>query len=377
MTEPYAIERQLFRKHQLKMSKQNRSIERKDIQQRENGVQSIDHNKATRKSQTKESRDTLVSMLDKMNRQSSCPSILEGANTLFEKSHYLYRKKCQIFPAENLQTNGSKGNELIPSARIGRRHSVQSRENNQSNSNAFTRSCSVTKSRTDTITVTKFPNYAVKREKLDTLLLMHQLQKEKYEANEYDPIFTKCSKEIQEEDREYMQLLNGRYAKDYVSIAMKYARLSKYKNNCVQKNTQCIKCLSRSNSGQKSSGHNKDVFPFLSKVFYPCEHRCICDQCFQGRKWDTCPWCNEQVKVIVNKTGLETDEYWKWINEVKRPLPLKFHKHFLRLSKQNISETMVLSIEEAVCSDGSSCNSSYSSELNYLEIQKNKICKIL
>lgn len=397
-SEPSRLERQLFKKHHWKrrLSKQHGSIETNNGIQR-NDEESIGQNEVVSGSQTHKSRDALVSMLDKMNRRSSDPLIRAGRNA-FEVPH-LYRKNCQVFPAErirevylqhdrgeNLQIDEHKRNEGMSAIRIRRRHSVQDGEKRQIksyNSNAFTRGLddkkySATRSGTDTNTIiTKIPDYAVKREKVDTLILMHQCHKEKSEANGCTSLFEKRSKETRDRNKEHMQTINGRYVRDYVSVAMKYARLSKYKNNCVQENAKCIRCLSRAPSRQKSNEHNIKAFPNFSKVFYPCEHRCICDQCFQDKKWDTCPWCHEQVKLILDKTGMETDEYWSWINEVKPPLPLKFQKHFLRLSRQRISEAMALSIEETCFSDEStrSCNRSFGSEQNHL--QASKICTIL
>ena len=95
------------------------------------------------------------------------------------------------------------------------------------------------------------------------------------------------------------------------------------------------------------------------------------------QNWDKCPWCHKKVQIILDKTDKETDEYWRWVNEVKPPLPLKFQKHFLRLSRQRISEAMAFSVEKSTLSDKKS-REQYELPVTPLTTESSeKCCKIL
>eukprot|EP00619_Florenciella_sp_RCC1007_P001620 CAMPEP_0205908836 /NCGR_PEP_ID=MMETSP1325-20131115/3479_1 /ASSEMBLY_ACC=CAM_ASM_000708 /TAXON_ID=236786 /ORGANISM="Florenciella sp., Strain RCC1007" /LENGTH=198 /DNA_ID=CAMNT_0053275077 /DNA_START=15 /DNA_END=611 /DNA_ORIENTATION=- len=85
-------------------------------------------------------------------------------------------------------------------------------------------------------------------------------------------------------------------------------------------------------------------------VLFPCGHKCICDGCRKsngvvdsatwqkalanpeggGELWSFCPLCNEEIKRISRHTGTEYEDYWKWVNEVKPPLPRGFKAKFKR-----------------------------------------------
>ena len=148
--------------------------------------------------------------------------------------------------------------------------------------------------------------------------------------------------------------------------------------NCVGSKTLCIRCLSKGLPRQKHGEYNRNLSSYCRKIFFPCEHSCVCDSCFHNEKpWDKCPWCHKKVQIVLDKTGMEMDEYWDWINEVKPPLPPKFQKHFLRLSRQRISEAMTLSVEKSAWIKKKPPNQYHLSEAPLSTDSSKKLCKIL
>jgi len=87
-------------------------------------------------------------------------------------------------------------------------------------------------------------------------------------------------------------------------------------------------------------------------VFFPCEHRCVCDLCIQtgnfcedGNKVDEsyniCPICASVIKRILPfEGGPEVEKYWKWVLEVNPKLPDGFLENF-RHSAAVIQEVFV------------------------------------
>lgn len=78
-------------------------------------------------------------------------------------------------------------------------------------------------------------------------------------------------------------------------------------------------------------------------VFFPCEHRCVCPYCIDsesfcpdfkmketdGAGFCNCPICAEVIKLILpHEGGREVEKYWKWVLEVKPPLPSGFVRSF-------------------------------------------------
>ena len=81
---------------------------------------------------------------------------------------------------------------------------------------------------------------------------------------------------------------------------------------------------------------------FCEVVFFPCEHRCVCNSCLQSSHFcedrhmnDTvggyciCPICAGIIKrILPYENGLEIEKYWKWVLEVNPQLPQGFLKNF-------------------------------------------------
>ncbi|KAF0683335.1 Aste57867_24611 [Aphanomyces stellatus] len=79
-------------------------------------------------------------------------------------------------------------------------------------------------------------------------------------------------------------------------------------------------------------------------VFFPCEHKCICDACLEGmhvgkhrragqavspgEHFPGCPVCQGEVKVMFEHTGREVQDYWTWVYEVKPHLAWSFEHKF-------------------------------------------------
>lgn len=149
-----------------------------------------------------------------------------------------------------------------------------------------------------------------------------------------------------------------KYAQDYISMANEYKRMESYRcNNTTTFQNACLQCNSMifkkkplirnaepldSKTSMRPCALNE-----LSKVFFPCEHLCICNACFNDNgPWHKCPLCNQNIKVVFEHTGRETEDYWKWVNEIKPKLPSNFRKSFPRLSRKAISDAMAKSIED-------------------------------
>jgi hypothetical protein len=170
------------------------------------------------------------------------------------------------------------------------------------------------------------------------------------------------------------------YAKDYIRLAKEYKRSECYRNSNLQMKKKCHVCKetaltdiiqkdgrrinhvitgeSHSISNNNSSIH-KTRPRALVKVLYPCEHRPICNICWERKQWTKCPFCNKEVKVAINHTGNEENEYWEWIHEIKPHLPNGFLKTFTRMSKRSIAKAMAKSVVEG--DDGGDNNATMTS----------------
>ena len=174
--------------------------------------------------------------------------------------------------------------------------------------------------------------------------------------------------------------LRSSYTKDYIALARDYKRMQPYQsnNNEVSQNI-CICCRSMVPKSYIST--RKLIEPSsnkLSKVFFPCEHLCVCDSCFEGRSWSTCPLCHQHIKVVFEHTGTETEDYWRWVNEIKPKLSNSFRKSFPRCSRKAITEAMARSIEdiEEEGDDSSDSYSIYKDDSLFDEDIKSKACII-
>lgn len=127
--------------------------------------------------------------------------------------------------------------------------------------------------------------------------------------------------------------------KDYIAAAREYKRMEGYRNSNPKLKSRCLLC-------------NKSVN--LSKVFFPCEHRCVCDGCFPSKVKNyskqsfPCPLCKQDVRFVANHdNGNEVELYWKWVDEVKPPISQDFLNGFRRNSQKNISRALSRGIEHS------------------------------
>lgn len=72
------------------------------------------------------------------------------------------------------------------------------------------------------------------------------------------------------------------------------------------KSTEGLRCVNCSKTDGK-----------IEKVFFPCEHMCVCTVCVEKRKFEVCPLCKQKIKLILNHTGKEHQEYEDWLYEVR------------------------------------------------------------
>lgn len=166
------------------------------------------------------------------------------------------------------------------------------------------------------------------------------------------------------------------FAKDYIRLAKEYKEMEKYRNNNPRLEKRCVVCKgkaftkladiergqeedttlrggskgtgrNRSTSNGKSSNSNHYKKKYLIKVLFPCEHRPICNECWEQKQpWIKCPVCHEEIKIALNHNGNEVDEYWDWINEIKPHVPHGFLKSFTRQSRRAIMDAMAKSIND-------------------------------
>jgi len=71
--------------------------------------------------------------------------------------------------------------------------------------------------------------------------------------------------------------------KNYIALATEYKMWNRYRIHRNYTNP-CLVCLQ----------YNR-----LVKVFFPCEHRCICESCFLTKSWKECPLCKEGIRLTL------------------------------------------------------------------------------
>lgn len=111
---------------------------------------------------------------------------------------------------------------------------------------------------------------------------------------------------------------------DYLGLAKIYKIQQPYRDYSSE--VKCILC------------HKKKP----TSVLYPCQHRCICDDCLESEAicsvediaknsngFCNCPLCGTIIKkILCADSGLDEEVYWKWVLEVNPPLPDDFMKNF-------------------------------------------------
>ncbi len=92
-----------------------------------------------------------------------------------------------------------------------------------------------------------------------------------------------------------------------IASARTYAQWSKYYVQAKEiKSTKGLRCVNCSKTDGK-----------IDKVFFPCEHMCVCANCVEERQFEVCPLCKQKIKLILNHTGKEHQEYEDWLYEVR------------------------------------------------------------
>lgn len=144
-------------------------------------------------------------------------------------------------------------------------------------------------------------------------------------------------------------LLNGnsqhKYTKDYISLAKDYKKHESYRCNNPITMIDCVLCANTVKKVKIYPDHGFAKKNVAMKVFFPCEHLCLCNTCYNKETWDTCPLCNENIKVIFDHDGEEVEAYWRWVNEIGPPISSSFKKAFPRLSRKAIAVAMARSID--------------------------------
>jgi hypothetical protein len=170
------------------------------------------------------------------------------------------------------------------------------------------------------------------------------------------------------------------YTKDYIKLSLDYKSYEPYRVNNPVNQVRCLLCA---NVVQKSMGHLSSHRYTISKVFFPCEHVCVCDTCYiLQRSWSKCPLCNSEVKLVVSLSGREKEEYLEWVEEIKPQLPSDFIQEFTKKSRQTIAKAMEKSIEDQVSfleynDNTDQEHETINAEIEELETLTSRYCNIL
>ena len=128
-----------------------------------------------------------------------------------------------------------------------------------------------------------------------------------------------------ESDSNPKEIPPGGTQQDYVGLSRIYAIERPYAD--YASSVKCVLCR---------------VNPDPVQVFYPCQHRCVCNSCIESQQvcamedivkfpngHCNCPLCGQMIKKILPAAGGREEElYWQWVLEVKPPLPQNFMKGF-------------------------------------------------
>jgi hypothetical protein len=202
----------------------------------------------------------------------------------------------------------------------------------------------------------EFPTPKVKSpmQKSSSLSSSSSTSKKPYE-NQTDSLYSENvqSNNIQNSQPKQQQpVLN----KDYIALSKEYKEQRKYRDKSGSQ--PCLLCF------RAPSSH----------IFFPCGHKCICQDCMainniceshsanlgDGQdKWCFCPLCNGEIKKMsLYQTGNEEEDYWNWVNEIKPKLPHGFQhkieksKYYLNEGQINFSDKLNISLESALNKHG-------------------------
>jgi len=196
-------------------------------------------------------------------------------------------------------------------------------------------------------------HYRVKKKKRHSAHTIHPVYEQHYQLNDELPINALLSIEAK---------VVGSYNKDYILLSKEHKKTEAYRirihrrkrDNTSYQPPSCINCRSvRRNF----------------KVFFPCEHMCLCSKCIDRKMPKQCPLCNSRISIVLNHTdtGDEYEEYWKWIEEVKPSISTAFVKTFFANSKDAIRIAMAETNNDSSASLSSEDDSLTTT--NYVEVE--------
>ena len=129
-----------------------------------------------------------------------------------------------------------------------------------------------------------------------------------------------------------------------------------------------------------------------TKVFFPCQHACVCDACIRqhdigvldrrdprARTWNACPVCVEEIKRVVPLHNASHAEYVGWLHEVKPPIPFVDRKLFAGMGQcllngedvSNVNNTApIISIGDWLSEEDLPMNEREKRERNRIEHRK-------
>jgi hypothetical protein len=143
--------------------------------------------------------------------------------------------------------------------------------------------------------------------------------------------------------------------KNYADIAVEYRKQVQY--------------IARKGTEENVVGAHSSDPPLCSmckvevcrKVFYPCQHVCVCDECIHrheigvldrhdqfARTWNACPLCVQEIKKIVPLHDNSENEYVEWLHEVKPPIPFVDRQQFARVAAMLEKGLIPKNLEHAI-----------------------------
>lgn len=126
----------------------------------------------------------------------------------------------------------------------------------------------------------------------------------------------------------------GSHTKDYPTLAKEYKRVKKYQIHprgvVKESDAEHLSCVICSRQGG------------LDKVFFPCQHQCVCASCILNTATllKQCPLCHVTISIVLNNTSNVYEEYWNWVEEVQTSTSTAFIKSFFIQSKDAIQLAM-------------------------------------
>jgi WW domain len=138
---------------------------------------------------------------------------------------------------------------------------------------------------------------------------------------------------------------------DYINMARTYKVQRPYSDSRIT--MKCVLCQVNDSN----------------QVLFPCEHRCLCDDCVrkeeictekemnslkEGHGHCNCPLCATIIKrILPYENGREIEKYWEWVYEIPPPIS----KEFMRNWKHSAAVIQKCWVQDNDDSSGSSTKS--------------------